>query len=70
MSTTAKPRMRAERAMDRCRICHSDRQQPGMTIGPLTLVPTGDGVHVCGKCLLDMLKALLKGPASTRSGRA
>jgi hypothetical protein len=41
-----------------------------MTLGQATLVPTGEGVHVCGKCLLDMLKTLLKDPASSRSGRA
>lgn len=70
MSSTVKPRMRAERTMDYCRICRSDRQQHGMTIGPVALVPTGDGVHVCGKCLLDMLKVLLKEPAPTRTGRA
>jgi hypothetical protein len=66
----AQPRLKAEIALDHCRICRSDRQQPGMSIGPMTLLPTGDRVHVCGKCLLDMLKVLLKGPASTRTGRA
>jgi hypothetical protein len=64
------PRLKAEVALDHCRICRSDRQQPGMSIGPMTILPAGDRVHVCGKCLLDMLKVLLKGPASTRSGRA
>jgi hypothetical protein len=66
----AQPRLKAEVALDHCRICRSDRQQPGMSIGPMTLLPTGNTVHVCWKCLLDMLKVLLKGPASTRSGRA
>ena len=68
----AQPRLKAEVALDHCRICRSDRQQPGMSIGPVTILPTGNTVHVCGKCLLDMLKVLLKGPASpsTRSGRA
>lgn len=70
MSATGKPRLKAEVAMDYCRICRSDRQQPGMSIGPVTLVPTGEGVHVCGKCLLDMLKTLLKDPVLSRSGRA
>jgi hypothetical protein len=70
MSTTAKPRMRAEKRMDYCRICRSDRQQPGMSIGPLSLVPTGETVNVCSKCIFDMLKVLLKGPASSRTGRA
>ena len=67
---SAQPRLKAEVALDYCRICRSDRQQPGMSIRPMTLLPTGETVHVCGKCLLDMLKALLKGPASTRTGRA
>jgi hypothetical protein len=62
--------MKAEVAMDYCRICRSDRQQPGMSIGPVTLVPTDETVHMCSKCLFDMLKVLLKGPASTRTGRA
>jgi hypothetical protein len=66
----AQPRLKAEVALDHCRICRSDRQQPGMSIGPVTILPTGNTVHVCGKCLLDMLKVLLKGPASTRTGRA
>lgn len=69
MSPTAKPRIRAARTIDYCRICRSDRQQPGMTLGPVTLAPAGEGVHVCGKCLLDMLKTLLKDPASSTSGR-
>jgi hypothetical protein len=70
MSTAEKPRMKAEPAIDYCRICRSDRQQPGMSIGPLALAPTGEEVHVCSKCLFDMLRVLLKGPASTRAGRA
>ncbi len=70
MSTPAKPRMKAEVAMDYCRICRSDRQQPGMRIGPVTLLPTGNTVHVCGKCLLDMLKVLLKDPVLSRSRSA
>jgi hypothetical protein len=68
----ARPWLKTEVAIAHCRICRCDREQPGMTISPVSVLPTSETVHVCGKCLLDMLKVLLKGPAShsKRSGSA
>jgi hypothetical protein len=60
MSLAIRSRIRAEMKLEICRVCGADRKVPGMTLGPVVMGCDGDTVHVCGKCLLDMIRKILK----------
>jgi hypothetical protein len=66
MNLTARSRIKAEMKMEICRVCGGDRKVPGMTLGPVVMGCDGDTVHVCGKCLLDMIRKILKATDPTR----
>jgi hypothetical protein len=63
MSMAGRSRVNVEVRLDLCRVCGVDRKVPGITMGPVTMGWVGDTVHVCGKCLLDMIRKILKGTA-------
>jgi hypothetical protein len=60
MSVAVRSRIRAEMKLEICRVCGGDRKVPGMTLGPVVMGCDGDTVHVCGKCLIDMVRKILK----------
>jgi hypothetical protein len=66
MNLPARSRITSEVKFEICQVCGADRKVPGMTLGPVLMGGDGDTVHVCGKCLLDMIRKILKATDPTR----